>query len=171
MDEKFNGWCGNCTPMADVDMDGVWEVMVPLPVGNIEYKFTVDGWATSEQFVGGEPCTITTGGFTNRAASITTASTMPVVCWESCVDCPAGVDELNENGIVIAPNPASSVLNVSAKSEIQSIVMYDVNGRLVQSVSNNGASASINVSNMNHGLYLVSVTTNKGVYTQRVIVK
>jgi len=49
--------------------------------------------------------------------------------------------------------------------------MYDVNGRLVQSVSNNGASASINVSNMNHGLYLVSVTTNKGVYTQRVIVK
>jgi len=167
----FNGWCGNCTPMADVDMDGVWEVMVPLPVGNIEYKFTVDGWATSEQFVGGEPCTITTGGFTNRAASITTASTMPVVCWESCVDCPAGVDELNENGIVIAPNPASSVLNVSAKSEIQSIVMYDVNGRLVQSVSNNGASASINVSNMNHGLYLVCVTTNKGVYTQRVIVK
>lgn len=168
---NFNGWCGSCTPMTDANLDGIWDVTVPLAIGNIEYKFTVDGWATSEQFVGGEPCTITSGGFTNRAASITGASTMPVVCWESCVDCPANVDELNESGIVISPNPATSVVNVTAKSEIQSIAMYDVNGRLVQSVSQNGASASINVSNMNHGLYLVSVTTNKGVYTQRVIVE
>ena len=91
--------------------------------------------------------------------------------WESCVDCPAGIDVLNENGIVIAPNPATTALNVSAKSEIQSVAIYDVNGRLVQSVAVNGASASLNVSGMNHGLYLVSVTTNKGVYTKRVIVE
>jgi hypothetical protein len=167
----FNGWCGSCTPMSDIDMDGVWEVVAPIAAGNIEYKFTVDGWNVSEQFVGGETCTVTNGGFTNRAGTVTTDSTLAVVCWESCVDCPAGIDVLNENGIVIAPNPATTALNVSAKSEIQSVAIYDVNGRLVQSVAVNGASASLNVSGMNHGLYLVSVTTNKGVYTKRVIVE
>jgi len=50
----FNGWCGTCTPMADANMDGVWEVVAPIAAGNIEYKFTVDGWNVSEQFVGGE---------------------------------------------------------------------------------------------------------------------
>ncbi|MFM7663946.1 MAG: T9SS type A sorting domain-containing protein, partial [Bacteroidota bacterium] len=93
------------------------------------------------------------------------------VCWQSCSDCPANIDELSENGIIIAPNPASTVLNVSAKSEIQSVALYDLNGRLVQSVVVNGVSTSLNVTGMNGGLYLVSVATNTGVYTKRVIVK
>ena len=167
----FNGWCGTCTPMTDANMDGIWDVTVPLAVGNIEYKFTVDGWATSEQFVGGEPCTITTGGFTNRAASITTASTFPVVCWESCTDCPASVDELNEGGIVISPNPATDAINVSAKANINSIAVYDLNGRVVASFEVNAASTAINVSEMTKGLYLVAINTAKGTYTERVIVK
>ena len=167
----FNGWCGSCTPMSDIDMDGVWEVVAPIAAGNIEYKFTVDGWNVSEQFVGGETCTVTNGGFTNRAGTVTTDSTLAVVCWEDCLDCPAGIDVLNENGIVIAPNPATTALSVSAKTEIHHVAIYDVNGRLVQSVAVNGVSASLNVSGMNHGLYLVSVTTNKGVYTKRVIVE
>jgi hypothetical protein len=167
----FNGWCGSCTPMTDANMDGVWEVTAPIAAGNIEYKFTVDGWDDQETFVGGEPCTLTTGVNINRLASVSVDSTFAVVCWESCTDCPAGIDELNENGIVIAPNPATTALNVSAKSEIQTVAILDVNGRLVQSVTVNGVAASINVSGMNHGLYLVSVTTNKGVYTKRVIVE
>jgi hypothetical protein len=62
-------------------------------------------------------------------------------------------------------------LNVSAKSEIQTVTIMDINGRLVQSVAVNGVAASLNVSGMNNGLYLVSVTTNKGVFTKRVIVE
>ncbi|NBP29879.1 MAG: T9SS C-terminal target domain-containing protein [Flavobacteriia bacterium] len=167
----FNGWCGTCTPMTDANMDGIWDVTAAVPPGNIEYKFTVDGWNVSEQFAGGEPCTITTGGFTNRAGTVTVDATLPVVCWQSCTDCPAGINELNANGISIAPNPASAVLNVTAKSTIQAIAIYDVNGRLVQSVSVNGTNATMNVDGMNNGLYLVSITTEKGVYTTRVIVE
>jgi len=167
----FNGWCGSCTPLSDANMDGVWEVTAPIAAGNIEYKFTVDGWNDQETFVGGEPCTLTTGANINRLASVSVDTTFAIVCWESCSDCPAGIDELNENGIVIAPNPATTALNVSAKSEIQTVAILDLNGRLVQSVTVNGVAASLNVSGMNHGLYLVSVTTNKGVYTKRVIVE
>ncbi|NBP30720.1 MAG: hypothetical protein EBV23_14290, partial [Flavobacteriia bacterium] len=106
----FNGWCGSCIPMQDANMDGVWEVTVPIAAGSIEYKFTVDGWNDQEMFAGGEACTVTNGGFTNRSGSVSTDSTLAVVCWESCVDCPASIDELNENAILIAPNPATNVL-------------------------------------------------------------
>lgn len=84
----FNGWCGACNPMADPDMDGVWEVALPLPANDtIEYKFTVDGWTDQENFAGGEPCTVTNGGFTNRYLTYAGNTVLPVVCWNYCVDC------------------------------------------------------------------------------------
>ena len=55
---NFNGWCGACNPMSDEDGDGVWTVTLPLDAGTIEYKFTVDGWNSQENFAGGESCTI-----------------------------------------------------------------------------------------------------------------
>jgi hypothetical protein len=84
----FNSWCGGCNPMTDADGDGVWEVMLPLPNGSIEYKFTVDGWNDQEQFAGGESCTVTDGsGNTNRLEAITQDVTLPAVCFNSCTAC------------------------------------------------------------------------------------
>jgi hypothetical protein len=83
----FNGWCGSCNAMTDSDGDGVWEVTLPLTNGAIEYKFTVDGWNDQEQFVGGEPCTVTNGGYTNRSYTVTQDATIPEVCWNACAAC------------------------------------------------------------------------------------
>lgn len=84
----FNSWCGACNPMADPDMDGIWEVALPLPANDtIEYKFTVDGWTDQENFAGGEPCTVTDGGFTNRYLTYNGNTVLPDVCWNYCVDC------------------------------------------------------------------------------------
>jgi hypothetical protein len=87
----FNGWCGSCNPMTDADGDGVWEVMLPIANGAIEYKFTVDGWNDQEQFAGGEPCTVTNGGFTNRSLIVAQATTLPTVCFNSCAACGGGM--------------------------------------------------------------------------------
>ena len=84
----FNGWCGACNPMSDADMDGIWEVSLPLPANDtIEYKFTVDGWTDQENFAGGEPCTVTNGGFTNRQLIYNGNTVLADVCWNYCVDC------------------------------------------------------------------------------------
>lgn len=80
-------WCGACNPMSDADGDGVWEATLPIPNGAIEYKFTVDGWNDQEQFAGGEPCTVTNGGFTNRAYTVAQDATISTVCWNSCSAC------------------------------------------------------------------------------------
>lgn len=82
----FNGWCGSCNPMTDMG-NGIWEVTLPLPNGDIEYKFTVDGWTDQENFAGGETCTVTNGGFTNRALTISEDITLDTVCFNSCLAC------------------------------------------------------------------------------------
>lgn len=85
----FNGWCGACNPMTDADGDSIWTLTLPLLNDSIEYKFTLDGWAGQETFVGGESCTKTTGGFTNRFAMLTGDTLLSPVCWESCMSCQA----------------------------------------------------------------------------------
>jgi len=40
----FNGWCGACNPMSDVNEDGIWELTLEIPIGEYEYLFTTNGW-------------------------------------------------------------------------------------------------------------------------------
>ena len=84
---SFNGWCGDCMPLEDSDADGIFEVEVPLELGVIEYKFTLDGWSVQEEFSQGDGCTTTIDGYTNRSLVITDAIELPAVCWNSCESC------------------------------------------------------------------------------------
>jgi len=84
---NFNGWCGTCTPLNDANGDGIWETSLSLPNGNIEYKFTLDGWSQQEFFAQGMPCTQTTGQFTNRIVAVNGPAVLPTVCWQSCSGC------------------------------------------------------------------------------------
>jgi hypothetical protein len=85
---SWNVW-GAGTALADPDGDNIWEGTISLPVGDsVEYKFTADGWAFDESLTPGDPCTITTGGFTNRLLVVPGAdTTLGVVCWSECSAC------------------------------------------------------------------------------------
>jgi len=83
----FNNWCGSCNTMSDNDKNGVYEITLEVPAGEIEYKFTLDGWNTQETFEVGTACTKTVAEFTNRVASITDKVTLPTVCFNSCNTC------------------------------------------------------------------------------------
>ena len=62
---NFNGWCGDCNPMSDDDGDGIWTITMELADGDYEYKFTVNGWNSQEEFSEVvEGCTISDGTYT-----------------------------------------------------------------------------------------------------------
>jgi len=86
----FNGWCGNCIPMTDADMDGIWEVTVPITDDSTEYKFSFDNWTGQESLLPGLACTKTTGANTNRFVTLSGDTTLPAVCWEACGPCSSG---------------------------------------------------------------------------------
>lgn len=84
---SFNGWCGTCNPMANLG-NGIWEVTLPIPAGEIQYKFTVDGWTDEEIFTGTESCLDPIpDAFYNRYLSFSGDVTLPTVCFESCTPC------------------------------------------------------------------------------------
>ena len=84
---NFNGWCGACAQMADVDLDGIWDLTIAIDAGTYEYKFTYDDWAGQENLTSGSSCTITTDGFTNRTLTVDSDIILNTVCWESCLAC------------------------------------------------------------------------------------
>ena len=45
---SWNGWCGDCNQLTDADLDGVWEVTLPIPDGDYLYKFSLDNWAVAD---------------------------------------------------------------------------------------------------------------------------
>ena len=83
----FNGWCGTCNPLTNTGKGGVWEVTLPLTADSIDFKYTVDGWNDQENFSGGESCTKTKGGYTNRYLRILGDTAVERTCWNSCTSC------------------------------------------------------------------------------------
>jgi hypothetical protein len=166
----FNGWCGTCTPMTDANADNVWDVTVPLGLGAIEYKFTVDGWNDQENFVGGESCTVTNGGFTNRSYTVAGAATIGEVCWESCEDCTTGINEAT-SAVAIYPNPVNSIMTVKATEAMQQIRIVDLTGKVVATHVGNGLTQEISVDDLKAGIYTIQVVTNAGLSSKQFVKK
>jgi hypothetical protein len=87
----FNNWCGSCNAMTDADGDSIWEAVISLPAGNIEYKFSADNWANQETLVQGSPCTnFTAPSYVNRKLNVVSPTVLSPVCWGSCDTCSGG---------------------------------------------------------------------------------
>ncbi len=80
----FNGWCANCTPITDPDGDMTYCATIPFDAGDQEYKFFFQEEG-EEVFIGGEPCTVSNFGFTNRVVTVVQGVTqMLTYGWEVC---------------------------------------------------------------------------------------
>lgn len=116
----WNSWCGRCNPLVKQANTNVWEGTFAIPSGNHEFKYTIGGWSAEESLLVGSPCTVTNGNFTNRTISVTANTTLPTVCWNSCVACtnlipmslPINFDSANVNySLLDFGGNASSIVN------------------------------------------------------------
>jgi hypothetical protein len=91
---SFNGWCGSCNPLTDMG-NGLWQATLPIPAGNIEYKFTIDGWNAQENFTANDACIDPNNdGYFNRYYQISGDAVLPAVCFNSCDPCPSNATQL-----------------------------------------------------------------------------
>lgn len=79
-----------------------------------------------------------------------------------------GRDEFTKVKLSIYPNPVADYVNISTEDEIVEVVIYDVNGRTINTKLNNN---QIDVSNFAKGFYIINVITDKANYTQKFIKK
>lgn len=73
------------------------------------------------------------------------------------------------SNVVIYPNPARSVLNIE-NAENSSIEIYDLLGRVVLSKNNISINQQLNVSNLTTGTYLIKITNNNQIKTDKFII-
>tara|TARA_R110000787_G_scaffold96415_1_gene199717 strand:+ start:24403 stop:26097 length:1695 start_codon:yes stop_codon:yes gene_type:complete len=73
------------------------------------------------------------------------------------------------NGVIIYPNPASSVLNIE-NAENSSIEIYDLLGRVILSENNISLNKQLNVSSFSTGTYLIKISNNGQVKTDKFII-
>lgn len=91
---SFNSWCGSCNPMTDMG-NGMYQVTLPIAAGDIQYKFTVDGWTDQENFTASDACIDPVNdGFYNRFYTVASDATLPAVCFNSCTACPSNATQL-----------------------------------------------------------------------------
>jgi len=68
----------------------------------------------------------------------------------------AEVKDIELLEVVMYPNPASHMLNITAASTIKNIIIYNITGKKVMSLSINKNTDSIDISNLVSGIYFVN---------------
>jgi hypothetical protein len=75
----------------------------------------------------------------------------------------------SENGLIIYPNPVVSKLSLQAEHSILRVQLYDLNGSLIQNLEFNSEAASIDMSYLPRGIYLIKVITSGEIYTRKIV--
>lgn len=80
-----------------------------------------------------------------------------------------GTDDFDAANFSVYPNPVKDVLNISSKNTVDSVVVYDVLGKVVLQSTPGVISPSIDTSSLSSGAYLVNVTIDGSSKTIKVI--
>ncbi|WP_397362870.1 T9SS type A sorting domain-containing protein [Olleya sp. R77988] len=81
------------------------------------------------------------------------------------------LSNFDSNSFVLYPNPASDILMIEAKQSIKSVSIYDINGRLINSVSldNSKFKHQLNVSQLSLGLYFIEIESKSSKSVKKFI--
>ncbi|MGX7666557.1 T9SS type A sorting domain-containing protein [Flavobacterium pedocola] len=74
--------------------------------------------------------------------------------------------------VAVYPNPASDFVTIATTSNVQinNVQVLDINGRTVKTQNFNGvAEGNINISDLNAGVYFMTIDTNEGATTKKII--
>jgi len=71
-----------------------------------------------------------------------------------------------DHSIQIYPNPVNSVLKISSPNHIDMAVIYNLQGQIISKVNN---SNELDLSAFQSGMYLVKITSEKGIKIQNII--
>ncbi len=85
---------------------------------------------------------------------------------------PSSIDEINSIDAAVFPNPASSTVQIVLSKESTAIyTLTDLAGKVILSGNFQGTSASVNVSALPQGVYLLNVATAEGNSVHKVLVQ
>lgn len=144
------------TPVNETMVYGIDLLLYP---GDYAYKYfrVIDGvpsWDNGEWT--GDP---------NRM--VTTDSTVTMV--ENVWGTTSIFDVKAEFAYSMYPNPANDFLTVANTADVSQVDIYDVTGKMVMTVNVASENVTLNVSDLNTGMYIINVTNERGVQTSKFV--
>lgn len=95
--------------------------------------------------------------------------------WEGVVNCDAvlSIEDITmAGGVTVYPNPAVSVLNIDAKSQILSVKLNDASGKVVlNKKASQTLKESVNIEHLPKGVYLLTIEMKGETVTKKIIKK
>jgi hypothetical protein len=76
-----------------------------------------------------------------------------------------------DKSVALYPNPTNGNVNINSNNTIKSIELFDVQGRILQTIIEDRNAAQIDISNKANGLYFIRITTKTGVKVEKLIKK
>lgn len=73
--------------------------------------------------------------------------------------------------LMVYPNPSNGILNVKADSKINKVQLVNIAGQVVYESNVSANETMINTTSMNKGLYLLNITSDRGVVTRKISVR
>jgi hypothetical protein len=148
--------------------NNIWSIAVTYPATSVGatqlFKFVNNDWGTNE---GTDPTnTIATGGCgvddgagnINRTQVIPAANTEVCFVWDGCAACgTSSVKSSVINKLSVFPNPATDVVRLDLSGNgIASATITDLSGKMVKQM-NTILNNEISVSDLNAGMYIITV--------------
>ena len=87
---------------------------------------------------------------------------------------PLSVSEYSiDSSLKIYPNPAKGFIKISGNNNLESIAIYDINGRLLQEIKvlGNQTEKELSLEQLASGIYLIKVESDKGVLLEKLVKK
>jgi hypothetical protein len=140
----------------------VYGIELSLYHGDYSYKFfrVIDGAASWDN---GEDIP------EDRVCTIDTAQT-EIVISDVWSDINAGIfNEANIFNYSMYPNPANDFITVANTADVSKVDIYDVTGKMVMTVNVASENVTLNVADLNSGMYIINVTNEKGVQTSKFV--
>lgn len=76
-----------------------------------------------------------------------------------------------DNSVKIYPNPTNSVINIISDFSIESIELYDIQGRILETHLESTNTSTLDISGKSNGIYFLKIKTESGIKVEKIIKK
>ena len=85
---------------------------------------------------------------------------------------PLGIQERKkeESEIILYPNPANDLINITSKDEINEIQIYSITGQFIKQFNLSNKSVSLDIKDMKSGNYIIKVKTREDIHVEKFII-
>lgn len=81
---------------------------------------------------------------------------------------PLSIDDLNKDEIIVYPNPAREVITIKTNSDIENLQLYNSLGQLI--IDQNTNAKTLNISQLQNGVYILKIKSENRTVTKRILV-